>query len=220
MKIAIIEDHTLLAELMAAVCRRDFKFDVVITETLGLKGLAKVRLLKPDLVLLDLSLPDADGLDVAAAILQELPKTRVLAISSLRDPVTLKRVRDLGIHGFVDKREQNVKLLREAIRMVSQGHGYFSPVVSEVTGPLARDPKAYFRILSEYEQRVLTMIGHSLSDEEIAVKLKIRTATAQSRRRDIMAKLGIHSTPKLIRYATEQGFTRIDSFPKPPPGPA
>jgi DNA-binding NarL/FixJ family response regulator len=217
MKIAIVEDHALLAELLATMCRRDFKFDVVITETQGLKGLQRIRELRPDLVLLDISLPDADGLDIAATILRELPETRVLAISSLRDPVTMKRVRELGVHGFVDKRDQNVKLLREAIHLVSQGHGFFSPVVNDVMGNLGRDPKAYYRILSEYEQTILALIGASLSDNEIAGKLKIHPATAQSRRRDIMAKLGIHSTPKLIRYAIEQGFTRTDSFPKPPP---
>jgi len=218
MRIAIIEDHSLLAELLATVCRRDFKFTVVACESEGRKGLARVLALKPDLVLLDISLPDADGLDLAAQILQALPLTRVLAISSLRDPVTLKRVRELGLHGFLDKREQNLNRLREAIRLVSQGHGYFSPVVNDVVGALNRDPKAFFRVLSAYEQRILALIGQARSDEEIAAHLKIRPNTAQSRRRDIMAKLGIHSTPKLIRYAIDNGFTRLEDFPKTPPG--
>jgi DNA-binding NarL/FixJ family response regulator len=218
MRIAIIEDHTLLAELLTSVCRRDFKFTVVACENEGRKGLARVLALKPDLVLLDISLPDADGLDLAAQIQAALPLTRLLAISSLRDPVTLKRVRELGLHGFLDKREQNVGRLREAIRLVSQGHSYFSPVVNDVVGALNRDPKAFFRVLSEYEQRILALIGQARSDEEIAAHLKIRPNTAQSRRRDIMAKLGIHSTPKLIRYAIENGFTRVDNFPKAPPG--
>lgn len=206
----------MLAELLATLCRRDFKFRVVLEETHGLKGLAKIRVLKPDMVLLDLSLPDADGLDIAAVILQELPDTKVLAISSLRDRFTLKRVRDLGIHGFMDKREQNVKLLREAIHLVSRGHGYFSPVMLAVTGEMGRDKKAFHRVLSPHDQRVLGLIGHSLSDEELAAKLSITKATAQSRRRDIMAKLGIHTTPKLIRYAIDQGLTRPEYSPPPP----
>lgn len=216
MKIAIIEDQTLIADLLATVCRRDFGFQVVVNETLGRKGLEAVRRHKPDLVLLDISLPDVDGLDVAEAILRELTGTKVLALSSLRDPVTLKRVRDLGLHGFVDKRDPNVQRLKQAIELVSRGHGFFSPVVNEVIGPLQRDSKAYFRILSDYEQQILALIGESKSDEEIAEILGIKPSTAQSRRRDIMNKLEIHSTPKMIRYAIDQGFTRHEHPPRPP----
>jgi len=216
MKIAIIEDQALIADLLAAVCRRDFKFTVAVNETHGRKGLELIKKHRPDLVLLDISLPDMDGLDLAETILRCLPETKILALSSLRDPVTLKRVRDLGIHGFVDKRDQNVRLLKEAIDLVSRGHGFFSPVVNEVVGPLNRDAKAYFRVLSDYEQRILGLIGKSKSDEVIAAILGIQSSTAQSRRRDIMNKLGIHTTPKLIRYAIDQGFTRREYFPRPP----
>src|ERR1700691_6527723 len=113
MRIAIIEDHSLFADLLATLCRREFKFDVVLIEAHGRRALPAIRTLKPDLILLDIALPDIDGLEVAESVLRELPATKVLALSSLRDPVTLKRVRDLGIHGFVDKRDQNVPLLKE-----------------------------------------------------------------------------------------------------------
>ena len=216
MKIAIVEDHSLIADLLTTLCRRDFKFEVVLTETHGKPALPLIRKLKPDLVLLDISLPDVDGLDLAETILRELPATRILALSSLRDPVTLKRVRELGIHGFVDKRDQNVRRLKEAIDLVSRGHEFFSPIVNEVIGPLRRDPKAFYRMLSEYEQKILGLIGESRSDEEIGVTLGIQPSTAQSRRRDIMNKLEIHTTPKLIRYAIENGFTRSERLLRPP----
>ena len=218
MKIAIVEDHALIADLLATICRRDFKFDVVLNETHGRRALPMIRKLRPDLVLLDISLPDIDGLEVADAILKELPATKVLALSYLRDPVTLKRVRDSGIHGFVDKRDQSVQRLKEAIDLVSRGHELFYPVVNEVVSPLRRDPKAYFRMLSDYEQQILGLIGEAKSDDEIAVLLGIQPSTAQSRRRDIMVKLDIHTTPKLIRYAIENGFTRSERLQPPPAG--
>jgi DNA-binding NarL/FixJ family response regulator len=217
MKIAIIEDHALIADLLATICRRDFKFEVVLVEALGQPGLLGIRKHKPDLVLLDISLPDVDGLEVAAAVLKELPATKILALSSRRDPVTLKTVRDLGIHGFVDKRDQNVQRLKEAIDLVSRGHEFFSPVMGEVIGALRRNPKAYTRVLSDYEQQILGLIGDSKSDAEIALVLGIKPSTAQSRRRDIMRKLEIHSTPKLIRYAIENGFTRTEHIQHRPP---
>lgn len=210
MKIAIVEDHALIAELLANLCRREFKFEVVLAETHGKRALPAIRRLEPDIVLLDLMLPDMDGLKLAEAVLKDLPRTRVLALSSLRDPATLNRVHELGLHGFVDKREQNVRVLRQAIDLVSRGHGFFSPVYGEVIGRLRRDPKAFNRMLSNYEQNVLGLIGESKSDEEIARILRVKPLTAQARRRDIMRKLGIHNTPKLIQFALENGFSRVD----------
>ena len=98
MKIAIVEDHSLIADLLVALCTRELKYEVVLIETHGLRALPKLRELKPDLLLLDLSLPDVDGLEVAKVVLQELPQTRVLVLSSLRDPVALLRVRESGVH--------------------------------------------------------------------------------------------------------------------------
>lgn len=216
MKIVIVEDQSLIADLLTTVCRRDFKFDVVAVATTGKEGLASIRKLKPDLALLDISLPDMDGLDIAEIVLRELPRTRVIALSSLRDALTLRRVREIGVHGFVDKRQQSLSLLRDAIRLVSEGNSFFSPVVNEAAGMLRQDPNSFHRVLSPYEQSILRLIGEAKTDSEIAESLEIKTTTAQSRRRDIMNKLGIHSTPKLIRYAIENGFTRTEHFPHPP----
>src|ERR1700722_12036100 len=99
MKIGIIEDHELIADLLATICRRDFKYDVVLLEKTGQQGLMGIRMFRPDLVLLDISLPDMDGLYLAGEVRREFPSTKILALSSLRDPVTLKQAYDLGIHG-------------------------------------------------------------------------------------------------------------------------
>jgi DNA-binding NarL/FixJ family response regulator len=215
-RVVVVEDHALIADLLAAVCERDFGFTVAAARSSGAAGLSAVREHRPDLVLLDISLPDLDGLDLAGTVRRELPAARILVLSSLRDPATLRRVREIGVHGYVDKREQTLPVLREAIRQVAGGGSYFSPVVAEAVQRLARDPHAFHRVLSPYEQTVLGLIGESLSDAEIAARLNIKSATAQSRRRDIMGKLNIHSTPKLIRYAIENGFTRPEHFPRGP----
>ncbi len=212
MKIAIVEDHSLIADLLVALCTRELKYEVVLIETHGLRALPKLRELKPDLLLLDLSLPDVDGLEVAKVVLQELPQTRVLVLSSLRDPVALLRVRESGVHGFVDKRDQTREVLADAIRLVSRGHGFFTQVVNDAAASIRRDANAFNRILSDYEQRVLSLIGEALSDAEIAAQLGVTASTIQSRRRDIMSKLDIHTTPKLIRFAIMNGFTRTENF--------
>lgn len=216
MTVVVVEDHALVADLLAAVCERDFGFTVAAARNLGAEGLSAIREHRPDLVLLDISLPDMDGLALAETVRREFPAVRIMVLSSLRDPATLRRVREIGVHGYVDKREQTLPVLREAIRQVAAGGSYFSPVVAEAAQRLARDPHSFHRVLSPYEQTVLGLIGESLSDAEIAARLNIKSATAQSRRRDIMGKLNIHSTPKLIRYAIENGFTRPEHFPRGP----
>lgn len=211
-RIGIVEDEGITGDVLAAVCAREFGAQVVVRQTLGRVGLAGLLEHKPDLALLDICLPDLDGLDVAAEIRRELPRTRVMALSALRDPLTFLRVRELGLHGFVDKREQSVTVLKTAIAAVLEGRSYFSPVMAAVLAELRRDPHAFHLVLSEHEQRVLVLIGNAKTDEEIAATVGLSPATIQSRRRDIMKKLNIHSTPKLIHYATAMGFSRLGRY--------
>ena len=176
------------------------------------EGLAAIRLHKPDMVLMDISLPDGDGLELARMVIDELPRVKVLAISSHHDPWTMLQVQRIGIHGFVDKNDQRSEVLSEAILAVLGGRVYYTPVVNQSSASIRRDPKSFIRVLSDYETRILSMIGESKSDEEIAVVLNISPTTVQSRRRDIMRKLDIHSTPKLIHYAIVNGLTRAEQL--------
>lgn len=212
LKIGIVEDERITNDLLATICEREFGASVVVREATGREGLARILATQPDLVLLDICLPDMDGLDVAAGTLAELRDCRVIVLSALRDPVTMMRVRELGAHGFVDKREQSVATLTGAIASVLAGKGHFSPIMATVLAQLRRQPRAFHLVLSLHEQRILGLIGNAYTDEEIAAATGLKPATAQSRRRDIMNKLDIHSTPKLIQYANEMGFSRLGKY--------
>ena len=210
-RVVIVEDQRLVAEFLTLHCA-----------TLGLRvvqqcvtcreGLAAIRAHQPDLVLLDISLPDGDGLTLAKAVLDELPRVRILAISSHRDPWTMLQVQRIGLHGFVDKNEQNPAVLSQAILAVLAGRVHYAPIVNESSAKIRRDPKAFIRVLSDYQTQILTMIGAAQTDQEIAAALGVSATTVQSRRRDIMRNLGIHSTPKLIHYALVNGLTRAEQL--------
>jgi DNA-binding NarL/FixJ family response regulator len=215
-RVVIIEDQRLFAELLALYCR-ETGLEVMAMEASCREGLDAVRRLSPELVLLDISLPDGDGLEVARQILAELPQAKVLGISSHRDPWTMLQVQRLGLHGFIDKQDQKPDVLKQAIQSVLDGRVYYAPVVNESSAVLRRDPKAFIRVLSDYEMRILSMIGESKTDTEIAVALAVSPATIQSRRRDIMQKLDVHSTPKLIHYAIVNGLTRPEHLNQRPP---
>jgi DNA-binding NarL/FixJ family response regulator len=149
---------------------------------------------------------------MARQVIDELPRVKVLAISSHHDPWTMLQVQRIGIHGFVDKNDQRPEILTEAVLAVLGGRVYYTPIVNQSSASIRRDPKSFIRVLSDYETRILSMIGESKSDEEIAVILNVSSATMQSRRRDIMRKLDIHSTPKLIHYAIVNGLTRVEQL--------
>ncbi len=210
-RVIIVEDQRLVSEFLQFHCR-DLRLQVVHQSVGFQDGLAAIRLHKPDMVLLDISLPDGDGLELAKIVIEELPRVKILAISSHHDPWTMLQVQRIGIHGFVDKNDQRPEVLSEAMLAVLGGRVYYTPVVNQSSATIRRDPKSFIRVLSDYETRILSMIGESKTDEEIAVVLNISPATVQSRRRDIMRKLDIHSTPKLIHYAIVNGLTRAEQL--------
>ncbi len=210
-RVIIVEDQRLVAEFFTFHCR-DLGLDVLMRCGTCREGLAAIRAHQPTLVLMDISLPDGDGLTLAKTVLDELPQVKILAISSHRDPWTMLQVQRIGLHGFVDKNEQRPEVLTEAIKAVLGGRVYYTPIVNESSASIRRDPKAFIRVLSDYETRILSMIGESKTDEEIAAVLNISPATVQSRRRDVMRKLDIHTTPKLIHYAIVNGLTRAEQL--------
>lgn len=210
-RVVVVEDQRLVAEFFHYHCR-DLGLEVVQICATCREGLAAIRTHRPELVLMDISLPDGDGLELAKTLLDELPEVKILAISSHRDPWTMLQVQRIGLHGFVDKNEQRREVLTEAIHAVLAGRVYYTPIVNESSASIRRDPKAFIRVLSDYETRILSMIGESKTDEEIATVLNISPATVQSRRRDIMTKLDVHTTPKLIHYAIVNGLTRVEQL--------
>lgn len=210
-RVIIVEDQRLVAEFLQYHCR-DMHLEVLHCAAGFRDGLAAIRQHQPDLVLLDISLPDGDGLELARLVIQELPRVKILAISSHHDPWTMLQVQRIGIHGFVDKNDQRPEILTEAIYAVLGGRVYYAQIVNQSSATIRRDPKSFVRVLSDYETRILALIGESKSDEEIAAALNISPATVQSRRRDIMRKLDVHSTPKLIHYAIVNGLTRAEQL--------
>jgi len=214
-RVVIIEDQRMVAEFFAAHCA-SLGLEVVAKCGTIAEGLAAVRRLRPELLLLDFSLPDGNGLAAARELMPELPDLKIIGVSSQCDPWAMLQVQRLGLHGFVDKHEPRPEVLTEVIHAVLANRIYYSAAVMEATTALRRDPKAFFRLLSEAEQQVLALVGESLNDEEIAAELGISPATVKSRRRDIMHKLDVHTTPKLIYYAIIHGITRPARLNPPP----
>ncbi len=212
MKIAIIEDDVLVGDLIARVCQKEIGAEVVVQEKRGDPGLRAVLEARPNLVISDLALPDRDGLEVLTSVLEKLSGCYAVALTALEDPLTMLRVRQLGLHGLAHKKELTVSMLREAITTVLAGKTYYSSIMAQVLAKHRSDPRAFNLILSNQEQELLVYIANCCSDSEIAAYVGLQPYTIQSRRRDIMRKLDIHSTPKLIEYSGKMGFARLGLY--------
>ena len=208
LSMVVIEDHTLIREMLVATCANSFPGSRVVGAGDAARGLKLCEEAQPDLVFLDLALPDRDGLDLLPDLFSACSRCKVIALSSYTDEFTLHRALRSNVHGFVDKNEQPLEVLSEAIATVLKGNRYFSSTALRVKASLRNDPAAFDKLLSDWEQQLLGLLGRGLSNEDIARREKLSAITVRTHRCRIMAKLGIHSTPELISYAVEKGFVR------------
>ena len=207
MKIVIVEDHVLTRDLLHLLCERDLHHQVVGQAGDGREGVEVILRSDPDLVLLDLHLPELSGFGVAEILHQAGCRPRILALSSHCDAYTVYRIEHIRIDGFVDKMFSLVSNLQEAITTVAAGRSYFSDSYRRAKTERRDNPEAFDKVLSPQEQRILVMVGDMLVDREIAERLAISDLTVEKHRANMQRKLALGSRMELIRYARRHGFT-------------
>ena len=206
-RIVIVEDHQMFREVLRKICVQELRHEVVGEAGDGRRAVEVVLATAPDLVLLDLHLPNLDGFGVVAALRQAQPEVRILVLSSHCDNYTVFRVEHAHIQGFVDKNTSAVAVLKQAIAAVSAGRVYFSETFRRLKAERHRDPHSFDKLLTDREQAVLTLIGEPLTDREIARRLGIAPETAEKHRFNLLRKLGLQTSAELVRYAADHGFT-------------
>ncbi len=194
-------------EVLRKVCKHDLGHEIVGEAADGRRAVELVLATTPDLVLLDLHLPNLDGFGVVEAIRRVAPRIRILVLSSHCDNYTVFRAEKAHVQGFVDKNTNTVAILKNAITAVHEGRAYFSEAFQRVKATRHRDPHSFDKLLTEREQAVLALIGEPRTDREIAETLDISNETVAKHRFNILHKLGLQNTTELARYAQDHGFT-------------
>lgn len=197
-----------MRDLLLKACGEAMLGSVVLGAKDAETGLALCRARQPDIIILDLALPDRDGLDVLDDLLAACRSTKVIGISGYSDEYTLHQAMHSKLHGFVDKNEQTVEALAEAIRSVLAGKRYLSAAVHAMNFTLRNNPDSFDKILSAREQGLLGLFGRGLTNGEVAAEVGLSELTVRNHRCRLMAKLNLRTSPELIRYALEKGFTR------------
>lgn len=160
----------------------------------------------PDILLLDLMLPDGDGLDLAGELRARDKPIRILACTLRSDDYVLHRVHQLRLEGLVWKERLGFGALRQSLEIVLAGGYYVCDELSDRWRKLVSHPEAWFKILSNAELGLLPMLGLGLSDVDIARRTGLSFATIHSHRHHIMRKLELHKNSDLVIWAHRKGF--------------
>jgi DNA-binding NarL/FixJ family response regulator len=207
MKIAIVEDERLFRDVLRKACMADLGHEVVGEAGTGREALQVVPAVVPDLLILDIHLPDMDGFEVLTSLRSKRALIKTLVITSYFDEYMLCRIDRAAVQGFIDKSTNTVLELSLAITAIEGGATYFPGPFTEARRAHGRNPVAFDKILTDREQTILSLVGEPLSDAEIAAQLKLSPETVEKHRFNIMRKLGLRSRAESARFARRCGLT-------------
>ena len=172
----------------------------------GREAISEAFKLKPDVVVMDISMPELNGIEGTRQICDELPQTKVIGLSMHKDSVYVREILRAGARGYLLKDSDDDDLLR-AIRAVARGEAFLSPAISDaVLTDYRKHVSNPVDLLTGREREVLTMIAEGKTNKEIANTLNLSVYTVESHRGSVMEKLNLHNSGDIIRFALRNGL--------------
>ncbi len=214
LRVMIVEDHALVRAGMRALLEKIDGIDVVSAVGDGWEAVKAVQADVPDLVLMDIAMPELNGLDATSRIVKESPATRVILLSMHANEEYLQQALQSGASGYLLKGAELAEL-ELAIKTVSKGESYLTPAVAKYaieayreksdgpTGPLAK--------LSMRQREILQLIAEGHTTKDMAQRLNVSVKTVETHRAHLMERLEIHDVPGLVRFAVRVGLIQPDS---------
>ncbi|MBM3783313.1 MAG: response regulator transcription factor [Acidobacteria bacterium] len=205
-RILLADDHAVVRQGFRMILGAQPDMEIVGEAGNGREAVSQCEALQPDVVVMDVAMPELNGIEATRRIAESSPQTRVLALSMHKDSVYVREILRAGARGYLPKESIDVDLLA-AVRAIARGEGYLSPAVSDsvltdyrkhVTDPLD--------LLSSREREVLQLIAEGKTNKEIAAVLNLSVYTVDAHRGRIMEKLNLHSTGELVRFAVRKGL--------------
>src|SRR5580704_17989910 len=205
-RILLADDHAVVRQGFKMILGEQPDMEIVGEAGNGREALQLAESLKPDLVVMDVAMPELNGIEATRRMIDVAPHARVLALSMHKDSVYVREILRAGARGYLLKDSIDTDLV-SAVRAVAKGDGYISPGVSEaVLSDYRRHVTDPLDLLTSREREVLQMIAESKTNKEIAVVLNLSVYTVEAHRGKIMEKLNLHSTGELVRFAVRHGL--------------
>jgi DNA-binding NarL/FixJ family response regulator len=209
--ILLADDHRIMREGLRAIIELQPQFQVVGEAANGRQAVSMAAQLCPDVVVMDIGMPDLNGVEATRRIRSADAKVKVLALSTYTDKQYVLAMLDAGACGYVLKAAASEELLR-ALRAVSANQKYLSSevaglVVDSYTNRTYADERSARSLLTDREREVLQLVSEGKTSREIGTDLEISEYTADVHRRNIMHKLDLHTIAELTKYAIREGLT-------------
>jgi two-component system, NarL family, response regulator NreC len=213
-RILIADDHKIVRDGLRTLIDSEEGMEVVAEAEDGRSAVQLSEKLSPDVVIMDIAMPDMNGIDATRQILRSNNRTRVIALSMYSDRRFVSGMLEAGASGYLLKDCAFEELVR-AIRSVMADQTYLSPtiagiVVSRYVGRESQADGTVFTNLTQREREVLQILAEGMSTKEIAYHLGVSVKTVETHRRNIMEKLNIHSISELVKYAIREGLTSLE----------
>lgn len=208
-RLLIADDHVLMLEGLARLLSSEF--EVVGAVKNGRELLAEAERLRPDLIVIDIGMPEMNGIEAARRLSKSAPSAKLVVVTQQIDPAYLHAAFSAGVRAYVAKQSAGRELL-DAIHMVLRGNYYVTPLVGKEAAQRAdlaprRNPAGMFGSrLTPRQREVLQLVAEGKTTKQISVALKISPKTVEFHRNSLMVELGVHSTAELTRYAIARGI--------------
>ena len=209
-RVVLVDDHALVRQGFRRILEDDPELTVVGEASNGTDAISLVKKTDPDVVVMDMAMPEMSGLHATMEIIKQRPGTKVLILSMYSDEQHVRNALDAGAKGYILKSAIENDLTR-AVKAVAAGEQYLAPELSSVliraiqTGSFEKAADPYDR-LTQREKQVLQLIAHGKSNKEIAVMLDLSVNTVAVHRANLMSALGVHKTAELVLFAVKKGL--------------
>lgn len=205
-RVLLADDHAILRKGVKMLLDSQPDMEVVGEAKTGREAITEARRLKPDIVVMDVSMPELNGIEGTRQICEELTHTKVVALSMHKDSVYVREILRAGARGYLLKDSEDDDLIR-AIRAVSRGEAFLSPAISDaVLTDYRKHVSNPVDLLTGREREILTMIADGKTNKEIASNLNLSVYTVESHRGSVMEKLNLHNTGDIVRFALRNGL--------------
>ncbi|HZZ18660.1 MAG TPA: response regulator transcription factor [Opitutaceae bacterium] len=214
--VLLAEDHAIVRQGLRTLLEAEGSFEVAGQAQTGRQAVELASKLKPDVILMDIAMPELNGLEATRQILEANPSAKVLILSAHSDDEYIDHMTAVGAAGFLEK-QSSAEILTKAIHVVASGKPFFSPSIAKRMAASAlrttsRDgrPKAGLNKLTSRETEVLQLVAEGHANKQVAGALKISIKTVEKHRQRVMDKLNIHETAGLTRYAISHRIIESD----------
>jgi len=208
-RVLLADDHGVVRKGLRFILEQEADMQVAGEAADGREAVRLARDLSPDVIVMDIAMPQLNGIDATSQIVKQNPRVNVLILSMHNDETYLLRALEAGARGFLLKDTAEEDLVR-AVRVAAQGKPYFSPAIAQalledyMRNLQQRNQQDSYSLLTEREKEVLQLLAEGRSNKEVAQLLNLSVYTVETHRTRIMQKLNLHNTAELVLYAVRK----------------